>query len=65
MLQLLSCPSHPKFSPLTTAACFLDPTVSLALIENDDEQILLLLRKAEDYIAQMVSPVIQEEADEN
>ena len=60
-------PSDPKFSPLTTAACFLDPTVSLTLIENDDEQIQELLRKAKDYIAEMVSPVIQEEeeADEN
>lgn len=44
--------SDSKFSSLTTAACFLDPTVSPeALIENDDEQIQELLRKAEDYIA--------------
>ncbi|KAJ4945972.1 hypothetical protein JOQ06_023650 [Pogonophryne albipinna] len=67
MGQCFSCfldPSDTKFSPLIAAACFLDPTVSPeALIENehDDVQIQELLRKAEDYIAQMVSPVIQEE----
>lgn len=67
MGQRFSCfldPSDTKFSPLIAAACFLDPTVSPeALIENehDDVQIQELLRKAEDYIAQMVSPVIREE----
>ncbi|KAJ4947123.1 hypothetical protein JOQ06_009164 [Pogonophryne albipinna] len=72
MGQRFSCflnPSDTKFSPLITAACFLDPTVSPeALIENehDDVQIQELLRKAEDYIAQMVSPVIrEEETDDN
>ncbi|KAL3046004.1 hypothetical protein OYC64_004087 [Pagothenia borchgrevinki] len=72
MGQRFSCfldPSDTKFSPLIAAACFLDPTVSPeALIENehDDVQIQELLRKAEDYIAQMVSPVIrEEETDDN
>lgn len=53
-----------KFSPLTAAACFLDPTVAPeALLENDDEQIEALLGKAEDYIAQLVPqpPVVREE----
>lgn len=56
-----------QFSLLTTAACILDPTASPEeFIENDEAQIQELLRKAEDYIAQMVSPVIQEEkAEEN
>lgn len=70
MDQRFSCfldPSDLKFSPLTTAACFPDPTVTPeALIEHEDEQIQELLRKAEDYIAKMVPPVTQEEeADEN
>ncbi|KAK1892092.1 N-terminal acetyltransferase A complex catalytic subunit NAA10 [Dissostichus eleginoides] len=72
MGQRFSCfldPSDTKFSPLIAAACFLDPTVSpKALIENehDDVQIQELLIKAEDYIAQMVSPVIrEEETDDN
>ncbi|KAI9528013.1 hypothetical protein NQZ68_024769 [Dissostichus eleginoides] len=72
MGQRFSCfldPSDTKFSPLIAAACFLDPTVSPeALIENehDDIQIQELLIKAEDYIAQMVSPVIrEEETDDN
>lgn len=51
MGQRFSCfldPSDLKFSPLATAACFLDPTVSPeSLIENEDEQIQELLRKAE------------------
>nr|XP_023661197.1 zinc finger BED domain-containing protein 4-like [Paramormyrops kingsleyae] len=51
-----------KFSPLTAAACFLDPTVSPeALLENDDQQITALLEKAEEYIAQLVPPVVREE----
>ncbi|KAJ8404668.1 hypothetical protein AAFF_G00335310 [Aldrovandia affinis] len=41
-----------KFSPLAAAACFVDPSVSAeTLIENDDEGMQDLLRKAEDYIA--------------
>lgn len=67
--QRFSCflnPSDSRFSPLATAASFLDPTVSAdALIENDDETIQELLSRAEDYIAQMVSPVILDEAVEN
>lgn len=43
MDQRFSCfldPCDSKFSPLTTATCFLDPTVLPdALIENDDKQI--------------------------
>lgn len=64
--QRFSCflnPSDSKFSPLASAACFFDPTVSAdALIENDDEHIKELLSRAENYIAQMVYPAIQEEA---
>ena len=53
-----------SFSPLSTAACFFNPSV--AITENDGEYIQELLRKAEDDIAQMVSPGTQEEdADEN
>lgn len=64
--QRFSCfldPSHSKFSPLTAAACLLNPTVPTeAFIES--EQIQERMRKAEDYIALMVSPVIKaEEAD--
>lgn len=55
-----------KFSPLAAAACFLDPTVAPeALLENDDEQIEALLRRSEDYIAQLVPPVVREEAAED
>ncbi|KAJ8394943.1 hypothetical protein AAFF_G00040660 [Aldrovandia affinis] len=44
-----------KFSPLAAAACFVDPSVSAeTLIENDDEGMQDLLRKAEDYIAHCV-----------
>lgn len=40
----------------------LDPTVSPeALLENDDQQITALLEKAEEYIAQLVPPVVREE----
>ena len=53
---------HTEFSPLTAAACFLDLTVSPeALLENDDKQFKALLGKAEDYIAHLVPPVVQEE----
>ncbi|XP_061597539.1 uncharacterized protein LOC133460781 [Cololabis saira] len=55
-----------KFSPLTAAACFLDPTVAPeALLENDDEQFEALLEKAEDYIAQSLPPVVREEEAED
>ncbi|XP_013881488.1 zinc finger BED domain-containing protein 4 [Austrofundulus limnaeus] len=51
-----------KFSPLIAAACYLDPTVAPeALLENDDEQSEALLGKAEEYIAQLVPPVLQED----
>lgn len=63
--QRFSCfldPMDSKFSPLATAACFLDPTVSPeTLIENEDSQIQELLRRA-DYIVQTLSP--QEEEDD-
>ena len=65
MEQRFSCfldPMDSKFSPLATAACFLDPTVSPeTLIENEDSQIQEFLRRAEDYISQTISP--QEEDD--
>ncbi|XP_060947142.1 uncharacterized protein LOC133024170 [Limanda limanda] len=55
-------PSDSKFSPLATAACFLDPTVSPeTLIQNEDMQIQELLRRAEEYIAQTLSPQEEEE----
>lgn len=57
--------TNSRFSSLTAAACFLDPRVALeALVANEDEQIQELLSKAEDYIAQMVPPIIREEEDE-
>ncbi|XP_013866576.1 zinc finger BED domain-containing protein 4 [Austrofundulus limnaeus] len=55
-----------KFSPLIAAACYLDPTVAPeALLENDDEQSEALLGKAEEYIAQLVPPVLQEDEAED
>ncbi|KAJ8346599.1 hypothetical protein SKAU_G00280000 [Synaphobranchus kaupii] len=49
-----------KFSPLAAAACFIDPSVSAeALIENEDEEIQNLLKKAEDYIVHSVPPRLQ------
>lgn len=51
--------THSKFSPLAAAACFLDPTE--ALLTNDDEQIQEILSKAQDYIVQLVPPVVREE----
>ncbi|XP_061882126.1 uncharacterized protein LOC133633574 isoform X1 [Entelurus aequoreus] len=57
--------TNSKFSPLAAAACFLDPTVSEALLENDDEQITALLEKAEEYITHLVLPVVREEEDEH
>ncbi|XDV33921.1 hypothetical protein PO909_004163 [Leuciscus waleckii] len=55
-----------KFSPLAAAACFLDPTVAPeALLENEDEQTEALLRRSEDYIAQLVPPVVREEEAED
>ncbi|ROL48799.1 hypothetical protein DPX16_23449 [Anabarilius grahami] len=55
-----------KFSHLAAAACFLDPTVAPeALLENDDEQIEALLRRSEDYLAQLVPPVVREEEAED
>lgn len=49
-----------KFSPLAAAACFVDPSVSAeALIENEDEGIQNLLKKAEDYIVHSVPPRLQ------
>ena len=68
MEQRFSCfldHTDSKFSPLTAAACLLDPTVApKALLEND-EQIQELQSKAEDYIAQLVPRVIQEEEAED
>ncbi|CAM4638672.1 unnamed protein product [Leuciscus chuanchicus] len=55
-----------KFSPLAAAECFLDPTVAPeALLENEDEQTEALLRRSEDYIAQLVPPVVREEEAED
>ncbi|KAL2078914.1 hypothetical protein ACEWY4_024658 [Coilia grayii] len=64
------------FSPLTAAACFLDPTVAPeALLDNDDEQIQALLGRvrvrvrvlgrAEDSISHSVPPVVREEEAED
>lgn len=51
-----------RFSPLAAAACFVDPSVSAeVLIENEDEAIHDLLKKAEDYITRSVTPRILEE----
>lgn len=51
-----------RLSPLAAAACFVDPSVSTeVLIENEDEAIQDLLKKAEDYITRSVTPRIQEE----
>lgn len=64
MAVLLKCCT--KFSPVPAAACFLDPAVSAeALLENDDDQIKVLLGKAEDHIAQLVPPVVWEEEAED
>jgi hypothetical protein len=54
--------THSKFSPLAAAACFLDPTESL--LTNDDLQIQDILRKAQEYIVQLVPPVVREEEEE-
>lgn len=57
--------TNDRFSPLAAAACFVEPNVSEeVLIENEDEGILDLLKKAEEYIINMVTPRISEE-DEN
>ncbi|KAK0147779.1 hypothetical protein N1851_012520 [Merluccius polli] len=56
-----------RFSPLAAAACFVDPCVSAeVLLENEDEEIQDLLKKAEDYITRSVTPRIceEEETDE-
>lgn len=51
-----------RFSPLAAAACFVEPSVSAeVLIENEDERIQDLLKKAEDYITYSVTPRIREE----
>lgn len=52
-----------KFSPLAAAACFVDSSVSEALIENDDEDIQNLLKQAEEYIIHSV-PLQEELTDE-
>lgn len=69
MEQRFSCfldHTDSKFSPLTAAACLLDPTVAPeALLENDDQQIQELRCKADYYIAQLVPRVIREEEAED
>lgn len=54
-----------KFSPLAAAACFVDPSISTeTLVENEDEEINNLLKKAEDYIVNSVPPRLQATDDE-
>ncbi|XP_028828055.1 zinc finger BED domain-containing protein DAYSLEEPER-like [Denticeps clupeoides] len=43
-----------NFSPLPAAACFVDPCVAETLLENDDDEVQKLVRRAEDYIAHLV-----------
>nr|XP_023672297.1 zinc finger BED domain-containing protein 1-like [Paramormyrops kingsleyae] len=43
-----------NFSPLPAAACFVDPCVAETLLENDDNEVQNVVRKAEDYIAHLV-----------
>ncbi|XP_041960097.1 zinc finger BED domain-containing protein 4-like isoform X1 [Alosa sapidissima] len=67
MKQRFGCfldPGDSKFSPLAAAACFLNPSVSPdALTENQELQELS--KRAEDYIAQMASPLQEEQCDDN
>lgn len=54
-----------KFSPLAAAACFVEPSVSIeTLVENEDEEIKNLLKKAEDFIVNGVPPKLQATDDE-
>ncbi|KAL0967883.1 hypothetical protein UPYG_G00259050 [Umbra pygmaea] len=51
-----------RFYPLAAAACLVDPRVSAdVLVQNENEQIQDLLKKAEDYIICSVTPRIREE----
>lgn len=51
-----------RFSPLAAAACLVDPRVSAdVLVQNENEEIQDLLKKAEDYIIRSVTPRIREE----
>lgn len=56
-----------RFSPIAAAACFVEPNVSAeVLIENEDEGIPDLLKKAEKFIINTVTPrVYEEETDED
>lgn len=51
--------SADNFSPLPAAACTVDPRVAETLLENDDNEIQDLVRKAEDYIAHLVPQRVQ------
>lgn len=48
-----------NFSPLPAAACFVDPCIAETLLENDDNEVQNLVRKAEDYIAHLVPQRVQ------
>lgn len=48
-----------NFSPLPAASCFVDPCVAETLLENDDNEVQNLFRKAEDYIAHLVPQRVQ------
>lgn len=56
--------SADKFSPLAAAACFVDSSVSAeTLSQNDDEDMQILLQKAEEYITLSV-PQQEDSTDE-
>lgn len=59
--------TNDRFSPIAAAACFVEPNVSAeVLIENEDEGIPDLLKKAEKFIINTVTPrVYEEETDED
>ncbi|XP_060797780.1 zinc finger BED domain-containing protein 4-like [Neoarius graeffei] len=48
-----------NFSPLPAVACLVDPCVAETLLENDDNEVQNLVRKAEDYIAHLVPQRLQ------
>ncbi|ROL43000.1 hypothetical protein DPX16_5553 [Anabarilius grahami] len=51
LVLVKDCPTRWSscFSPLPAAACFVDPCVAETLLENDDNEVQNLVRKAEDY----------------
>ncbi|KAJ8012551.1 hypothetical protein DPEC_G00044010 [Dallia pectoralis] len=50
-----------NFSPLPSAACFVDPCVAETLLENYDNEVKNLVRKAEEYIAHAQRVQVREE----